>query len=146
MTALERPNTLSGLLELRKKLAGEAQHLEGLYRQKVADLAHVDCVIRLYDPDADLGRAKPVRPQSPAAKGEMSRACLRALRDATAPITSLEIAREVCAARGLADDPRMLIVIRKRVGAALWKLREKGIVAEVPQSGEYKGWKLALTR
>lgn len=34
-------------------------------------------------------------------------------------------------------------MIRKRVGAALWKLRVKGWVQEVPQEGEYKGWRLA---
>jgi len=33
--------------------------------------------------------------------------------------------------------------IRKRVGACLWKLRAKGIVAEVPQPGEYKGWRIS---
>jgi hypothetical protein len=34
-------------------------------------------------------------------------------------------------------------MMRKRVGAALWKLRVKGIVAEVPQEGDYSGWRIA---
>lgn len=29
------------------------------------------------------------------------------------------------------------------LGAALWKLRAKGAVDEVPQVGDYKGWRLA---
>lgn len=35
------------------------------------------------------------------------------------------------------------MIVRKRVGACLWKLRKDGIALEVPQEGEYKGWRLA---
>ena len=55
--------------------------------------------------------------------------------------TSLDIAEQVVAARKL--DANAVRILRKRVGAALWKLRAKGIVAEVPQEGDYKGWRLA---
>jgi len=34
-------------------------------------------------------------------------------------------------------------MIRKRVGAALWKLKATTIVAEVPQGGHQKCWRLA---
>ena len=33
-------------------------------------------------------------------------------------------------------------MMRKRAGAALWKLRAKGMVEEVPQAGDYKGWQI----
>lgn len=65
----------------------------------------------------------------------------QAIRAATAPLTSLDIAAQVIVRRKL--DPATMTVIRKRVGAALWKLRAKGMVEEVPQAGDYKGWRLA---
>lgn len=38
---------------------------------------------------------------------------------------------------------KAVIVVRKRVGVALWKLRAKGVVEEVPQAGDDKGWRMA---
>jgi hypothetical protein len=72
----------------------------------------------------------------------MRRDVLAALRAAQEPITSLDIARQVIRQRKLADDPKTVVMIRKRVSAAMWKLRMKGMVCEVPQAGEYKGWTL----
>ena len=67
---------------------------------------------------------------------------MSALREAKAPLTSLEIARAVMKGRGLTPDPKATVVIRKRVGACLWKLRDKGIARDVPMAGEYKGWEV----
>lgn len=33
-------------------------------------------------------------------------------------------------------------MVRKRAGACLWKLKAKGMVAELAQVGDYKGWRL----
>jgi hypothetical protein len=54
----------------------------------------------------------------------------------------LWLARKILAGRGLPDDAKTVTMMRKRVGAALYKLRAKGWVAEVPQAGEYKRWEL----
>lgn len=35
-------------------------------------------------------------------------------------------------------------LIRKRVGACLFKLVKKGVVREVPMAGSYKGWEMAV--
>ena len=66
----------------------------------------------------------------------MRRDVLAALRAAQGPLTSLDIAKQVVVARKLL--PADVGMMRKRVGAALWKLRVKGIVAEVPQAGDCK--------
>ena len=71
----------------------------------------------------------------------MQRFVLGALRNADRPITSLEIAVEVVKGRGLdVNDKRAVSVIRKRVGACLFRLVEKGLAKEVPASGTYKCW------
>ena len=58
------------------------------------------------------------------------------------PLTSLDIARQVIAVRELPDDPKSVSMIRKRVGAALWKLRVRGWAEEVESAGECKQWRL----
>lgn len=66
---------------------------------------------------------------------------LAAIRAAQGPLTSLDIARQVITARGI--DGADVSMIRKRVGACLWKLRAKGWVTEVVRTGEYKAWRVA---
>jgi len=40
------------------------------------------------------------------------------------------------------DDQRTVILMRKRVGACLYKLKRNGLVQEVAYTGEYKRWEL----
>lgn len=140
---IERPNTVAGLIEKHRTIAGQIdatrKHLDAL----VFDLEAVEHTIRLFDPEAQLGRAKPLPSPHAAFRGEMRRDVLAVLRSCGEPATSLQIARQIVAARALPDDAKTVSMLRKRVGAALWKLRAKGIVAEVAQAGEYKGWRLA---
>jgi hypothetical protein len=138
---IERPNSLAGLIEKHREIAGKIEHHRQIMNALVFDLEAVEHTIRLFDPDAELGRAKPVPSAHAAFRGEMRRDVLAALRAATGPLTSLDIAEQVVRARKL--DASAVRMIRKRVGAALWKLRAKGIVAEVPQEGDYKGWRIA---
>ena len=78
-----------------------------------------------------------------AFRGEMQRFVLGALRAATAPLTSLEIAIEVVKARGLdPNDPRAVSLIRKRVGAGLFHLMAKGLARDAATTEPYKGWEL----
>lgn len=137
---MERPNTVAGLVEMHREIAGQIEDARRELNRMVADLEAVEHTIYLFDPDAQLGRAKPLPSRDAAFKGEMRRHVMAALRTAQGPLTSLEIARQVIEARKLADDPATVSMIRKRVGAALWRLKVKGWASEVPQEGEYKGW------
>lgn len=138
----ERPNTVSGLREKHAEIAGLIEHTRAALARLVADLEAVEHTIRLFDPEAELPRAKPVPSRHAAFKGEMRRDVMAALRAGAEPATSLQIARQIVASRALPDDAKTLSMMRKRVGAALYKLRAKGWVEEVPQAGEYKGWLL----
>jgi hypothetical protein len=137
----ERPNTVAGLIEKHRAIAGQIDATRRQLDALVFDLEAVEHTIRLFDADAKLGRAKPLPSPHAAFRGEMRRDVLAALRAATGPLTSVEIARQVVAVRKL--DPSLTPMFRKRVSAALWKLAQKGIVAEVAQVGDYKGWTLA---
>jgi hypothetical protein len=144
---MERPNTVSGLIELRREISGKIEHHQRALNDLIVDLDHLDHTIHLLAPDQDLSLAKlkqfPAR--HGAYRGEMQRFVLGALRNASEPITSLEIAIEVVKGRGLdPNDARAVSLIRKRVGACLWRMVEKGLAREVPMEGTYKGWVTAI--
>lgn len=139
---MENEHVLSGLMKKRAEIAGRIEHNQRLLNELVIDLDHLDHTIRLIDPDADLAvKPKQYPPAHAAFKNEMSRFVMAALRKATQPVTSLEVAREVVTARGLdTNDRRTVSLIRKRVGACLWNLKQKGVARDIPMAGEYKGW------
>lgn len=98
----------------------------------------------MFDRDTDLGSAKRYPVAHQAFKGQMSQYVLAALRVGNGkPRASLEIAEKVIAGRGLVADAKTVIMIRKRVGAALWTYKQRGIAREVPMTGDLKGWTLA---
>jgi hypothetical protein len=141
----ERPNTVAGLIDKRRETAGKIEHHQRVLNELIVDLDHVDHTIRLFDPDCDVALAQPkaLPPRHGAFRGEMQRFVLGALRAATAPVTSLEIAIEVVKGGGLdPNDPRAVSLIRKRVGACLFSLKAKGVARDVPTTGPYKGWEL----
>lgn len=143
---MERPNTVSGLLDKRAELAGKIAHAQKQLRGMVCDLDHLDATIRLFDPDADISKVKPYRTAHRAKRGEMQRFVLRALREAKEPLTSLEITQAMIEARGLNAGDATIVLMRKRVGACLTKLSAQGVVEEIPLPGTYKGWRLKLGR
>ena len=56
-------HVLSGLAKRRAELAGEADALRARLAAIATDLGHLDAVIRLFDPDYDLGAIRPKRPR-----------------------------------------------------------------------------------
>lgn len=142
----EHEHTLAGLMRKRAEIAGKIEYTQRELNDLIADLDHLDHTIRLFDPTADVGlsKVKEYPPRHQSFRGEMSRFVLSTLRNASEPITSLEIARAVIEGRGLdPEDERTVILFRKRVGACLFKLKDKGIVREIATAGPYKGWEMA---
>ena len=106
----------------------------------------IDAAIRIFDPNADIGAIHPKQypPRHAAFRGEMMRHVMGALRLARAPVTTRDIALVVMKARGLkSEDAELLVTIRKRVGACMWKLKQAGHVREAPMAGELKAWVLS---
>src|ERR1700710_2563585 len=124
-----RPNTVAGLIEKHRAIAGQIDATRRQLDALVFDLEAVEHTIRLFDPDAQLGRAKPLPSKDAAFRGEMRRDGLAVPRAAQGPLTSLDIAEQVVRSRKLAPDSTT--AIRKRVGACLWKLKVKGIAEDV---------------
>lgn len=139
---MERPNTVAGLIEKRRQLERDLKEAEKAARNIRIDLDHLDAAIRLFTDDAPR-RLPSHRVAHRASKGEMRRHVLKALRESTGPITSIQIAEGYMEARGLEANDATAVLIRKRVGACLNSLKHSGVVNPVPLAGEYKGWALA---
>lgn len=143
---MENEHVLGGLSRKRAEIAGQIEHTQDALRKLVIDLDSIDAAIRLFDPEADIGAIRPKQypPRHAAFRGEMMRHVMGSFRLAKGPLTSLDIARTVMAGRGLnPDDAGLLVTIRKRVGACLWKLKQGGHVKEVADVGDLKAWVLA---
>jgi len=101
-------------------------------------VGHLDAVIRQFDPDYDLGSIRPKRLRGPdiAERGEMSRFILGALREATEPVTTQEVARRLMTERGQdMEDRRLVAQTMKRVGMALSRQKANGAVRSEQKVG-----------
>ncbi len=144
---MENEHVLSGLIRKRSEIAGQIEHTQIALRQLVADLDSIDAAIKLFDPSADIPAIKPRQypPRHAAFRGEMMRHVMGCLRLADSkPVTTRDIALVVMKARGLnPEDQALLVTIRKRVGACMWKLKQQGAVKEVAGVGDLKEWLLS---
>lgn len=141
---MENEHTISGLVRKRAEMAGQLEHYQTVVRQLIIDLDNVDATLRIFQPDIELSEIRPkaLPPRNSASKGEVARVILAAMRNSPTPLTMIELARLVMAARGISrSNKKMELVIRKRVSSALRSYRAKGIV-ESTQGAPYLLWKI----
>lgn len=138
----ERPNTVAGLVEKRAQLAGQLKYLRAEERKIICDLDHIDAAIRLFDPDADTTRIVRYPTKHRAKKGEVVRLVFRLLRASDRPLTALDIVHQQIKERKLKADDSTVVIMRKRIGACLTKLKADGHIRNTPSSGLYKLWEL----
>lgn len=139
-TNIERPNTVAGLLEKRAQLAGKLKYLRAEERKVICDLDHIDAAIRLFNAKPNEDRIVRFPTKHRAKKGEVVRMVVRLLKNATEPLTSLDLVLVQIEERGLKADDETIVLMRKRVGACLTKLKNNGVIRVVPQVGLYQGW------
>ena len=141
----EHPNVLHALTRKRAELSGKIEHNQLALRQLIAEMDHIDATIRIFHPDIDIGRIKPtpVPPRHRAFKGEVTRVCFDALREAKEPLTSRDIALRLMRERGLhPDDKELSVIMVKRVVACLGVQRKKGFACNAQIAGDLLGWVL----
>lgn len=139
---MDRPNTLAGLVEKRAALAKLLKDIRADERKVVCDLDHIDAAIRMFDPQADTPRTVRYPTKHRAKKGEVVRLCLRMLRESPTPLTALDIVHQQIRERRLKADDGTVVIMRKRIGACLTKLKADGYIRNAPSSGLYKLWEM----
>lgn len=139
---MERPNTVAGLEAKREELLRFRKGLEGELHKVTCDIDHLDACIRLFDADQTPAAILRYATKHRAQKGHLRRFVLTFLRDAEGPVTSRQITEAWIEARGLNADDQTFVILRKRIGACLTKLRVNGVVVGSEHIGDYKGWKM----
>jgi len=140
-------HVLSGLAKRRAELAGEADSLRARLAQIATDTGHLDAVIRQFDPDYDLSSIRPKRPrtQDAAGHGEVSRFIMKVLREATEPVATHEVVRQLMAERGQdVEDRRLVKLTMKRVGMAFSRQKAAGTVRAIQGPGPVTLWEVVL--
>jgi len=60
---MAQPHVVTALIQKRAELAGQIDALQDQLRQAMIDVDHVDCTLRMFDPDVDLDEIRPKLPQ-----------------------------------------------------------------------------------
>ncbi|GAA5054307.1 hypothetical protein GCM10023208_17010 [Erythrobacter westpacificensis] len=135
-------HVLSALKGKRGELAGQIDALQDQLRQAMIDLDHVDCTLRLFDPDIELDeiKPKPLPPRHHAFKGQVTRSILAMLRS-EGPMDAKAITIRLMGERELNTADKVLVkAMHKRIGAALRNCRERQLVTSEQGKGGLLVW------
>ncbi|MFT4089614.1 MAG: hypothetical protein QM645_02690 [Asticcacaulis sp.] len=136
---MERPNTVAGLIAKRSELAKLRKTLEAEVKKLTCDIDHLDAAIALFDSAQTPKSVQRYVTKHRAKKGSVTPFVVKFLREAKAPVTSRDITEAWIAERGLRTDDATFVILRKRIGAVLTKLRQQGLITGIVK-GDYKAW------
>ncbi|MEQ9639965.1 MAG: hypothetical protein RIM84_08070 [Alphaproteobacteria bacterium] len=138
-------HVISALVRKRAEIAGYLQQAEDKADGLRADLAHVDAVLRMFDP-ARIVEAIPPRPPRTIVRyfghGQLSRRVIDTLRRAAEPMECADIAKAIMPSANLdiADDA-LVAEVAERVRYCLKHHRKNGRVVS-SQRGKQVTWAL----
>jgi len=138
----ERPNTVAGLVAKRAELLKLRDRLEADIKAVTVDIDHLEAAIRIFDPENTPEARRRYAALHRAPKNQSTRFVLAQLREATAPLTSRELALAWCQDRALNATDATLVIITKRMGATLRALKDKGLAVRNGHRAGLIGWSL----
>lgn len=138
-------HVMSALLEKRARKLGEIKANRFEAMRLSMELAHIDCVIRMFRPAVDLAGMQPktTRARSPAAlpKGAGTRLALDFLRETGGAFTAPELATAVLIRAGREPDPASVAVLANTIHTSLSRQKRAGAFFD---RGTWPGkWRLA---
>jgi hypothetical protein len=139
-------HVISALRIKRSEISGHIHDLEKRIARQRANLANLDVTIKLFSPgmNPDAIPAKRLyRRTRYFARNELSRLTQDALRTASGPLTSAEIAAAVMQPKGMPpDDAAFKEIVAKRALTVLRRLVKRGTVVKHGTSRDAQ-WALA---
>ena len=127
-------HVVSALRRKRAEISGHIHDLEKRIARQRANLANLDATIKLFSPGTNPDAILPKRAYRRTryfAHNELSRLTQDALRTASGPLTSAEIAAAVMQAKGMPpDDAAFKEIVAARVLTALRRLVKRGTVVK----------------
>jgi hypothetical protein len=139
------PHVISALRAKRAEISGHIHDLEKRIGRQRANLANLDATIKLFSPGTNPDAIPPKRPYRRTryfAHNELSRLTQDALRIASGPLTSAQIAADVMQAKGMpSGDAAFKEIVAERVLTVLRRLAMRGTVVKSGTSRDAK-WAL----
>jgi hypothetical protein len=140
-------HVISALRLRRAEISGHIHDLEKRTARQRANLTNLDATIRLFAPGTNPDAIPPKRPNRRTryfAHNELSRLTQDALRTASGPLTSAQIAAAVMQAKGMAaNDAAFKEIVAERVLTVLRRLAKRGAVVKCGTSRNAK-WVVAI--
>lgn len=141
---MSETHVISALRAKRAEISGHVHDLEKRSKTWRARLAHIDAAIKIFSPDTDpdaIPPKKPYRRSRYFQRGEFSRLVQDGLREATAPVTTADLATGILAAKGLPVDAATLVHVNEKALGVLRGLLRRGTVSKL---GTGRGTRWAL--
>jgi hypothetical protein len=139
-------HVISGLRLRRAEISGHIHDLEKRIARQRANLANLDATIKLFSPGTNPDAIQPKRLYRRTryfARNELSRLTQDALRIASGPLTSAEIAAAVMQTKGMpSSDAAFREIVAAQALTVLRRLVKRGTVAKSGTSRDAK-WALA---
>src|SRR3984893_9356913 len=138
-------HAVSALRLKRAEISGHIHDLEKRIARQRANLANLDATIKLFSPGANPDAIPPKRAYRRTryfARNELSRLTQDALRTASGPLTSAEIAAAVMQAKGMPpDDAAFKEIVSARALSVLRRLAKREAAVKSGTSRDAK-WAL----
>lgn len=131
---------MSGLISKRDELIREIDDTEAYERRLRSSLEHIEQTIRLCRQGEVPRRYRKAMPVQYAESGSVLRHVTRMLRKAEGPITAADITNAWITKEGLIASHGTFVILRKRIGSRLNKLKTEGVIRRVKLDGPYDGW------
>src|SRR6202035_3926418 len=139
---MAEPHVVSALRLKRAEISGHIHDLEKRIGRQRANLANLDATIKLFSPGTNPDAIPPKRVYRRTryfAHNELSRLTQDALRTASGPLTSAEIAATVMQAKGIpSDDAAFKEIVAERALTVLRRLTKRGAVIKHGTSRDAK--------
>jgi hypothetical protein len=130
---MAEPHVISALRAKRAELSGDLIAAQRRLEKIRDDLDAVDRTLRVFDPRQHPEKIRPVvkrKGDRMFGYGECTRAILNALRDASEPIATVDLAQRIALDCRIATEaPDVAATLLARVRAALAKLGKRGVVS-----------------
>lgn len=135
-------HTITGLLTKRVDLYHEVERIRDRMATIKNDIAALDRVLGTLGYTGDLNKEMPRQKHERLfGQGELTRAILDVLRDATEPMATRDIAREIIAVNEQdARDRRLLTEVTRRASKALRIQKQRGNVQRVMDQAGKAVW------
>lgn len=133
---------MAGLAAKRDELHKQLLETRAHEKKLICAIDHVEGAMRLFEPGGTPSRIVKNVSVHRAQKGSVTRLVKQMLREASEPLTAADITEVQIRQRRLKADDATFVMMRKRVGACLTKLKNDGFIRPVHLPGLYKGWEL----